>query len=245
MSHSTDYPFFVGTIKKNESFQPAVWLAWGGWKKLYTISELHSIIQYFVGKDDVNSERHMKDLLIARYSDHLVLSQVAGHTDVVCFKDMASTVLNEKWYSDRCSDEYSEQERIVVAAAKLIHSQVRDTDHSTTNYPKTDFDNIDSAKKWIPSLLNTFMEHIVAGEMERVAISHAIVQAAKSRSAISPLLFGVGVALDHAFDSRWLVEMLPKLGFSLTYDEVNRYKQAVVQVDESSHLPPSFPQGFT
>ena len=105
-------------------------------------------MQDFAGKDDVYSERHMKDLLIARYSDHLVLSQVTGRIDVVCFKDMASSVLNEKQYSDRCCDEYSEQERIVVAAAKLIHSQIRDTDHSTTNYPKTgDFDNIDSAKK--------------------------------------------------------------------------------------------------
>jgi hypothetical protein len=48
----------------------------------------------------------------------------------------------------RCCDDYSEPEHIVVAAAKLIHSQIRDTDHSTTNYPKTgDFDNIDSAKK--------------------------------------------------------------------------------------------------
>jgi hypothetical protein len=68
--------------------------------KLYTISELHSIKQDFAGKDDVYSERHMKDLLIARYSDHLVLSQVAGRNDVVCSKDMASSVLNEKWYSD-------------------------------------------------------------------------------------------------------------------------------------------------
>jgi hypothetical protein len=59
------------------------------------------------------------------------------------------------------------------------------------------------------------MEHIVGGEMKRVAIIHAIVRAAKSHSAIFPLLFGVGVALDHAFGSRWLVEMLSKLGFPL------------------------------
>jgi hypothetical protein len=95
-----------------------------------------------------------------------------------------------------------------VAAAKLIHSQIRETDHSTTNYPNTgDFDNIKTAIKWVPNLLNTFMERVIGGEMKRVAISRAIVQAEKSRSAISPLLFVCWcVALYHA--------SLSKLGVS-------------------------------
>jgi len=163
---------------------------------------------------------------------------------VVCFKDMASSVLNQKWYTDRCTDVDSESERIVIAAAKLIHAQIREADHSYESYPMTgEFDNVESAKKWIPSLLSTFMEHVIGVELKRLAVSHAIVQAVKPRSAISPVLFGV--ALDHAFGLKWLVEMLPKLGFSISYDEVNRYKQSVVQLDESSHLPRSFPNGFT
>jgi hypothetical protein len=97
-----------------------------------------------------------------------------------------------------------------------------------------EFDDVQSAKKWIPNLQNTFIEHFVGFELKRLAISHAIIQAAKPRSAISLILFGVGVSLDHAFGSKWLVEMLSKLGFSISYDEVNRYKQSVVQLDEFS-----------
>jgi len=53
-----------------------------------------------------------------------------------------------------------------------------------------------------------------------VAIGHAIVQAAKPRSAISPILYAVGVSLDHNHASRLAVEMMSKLGYSVSYDEV-------------------------
>ena len=30
--------------------------------------------------------------------------------------------------------------------------------------------------------------------------------------------------MDHVFESRWLIDEFSRLGFSITYDEVNRYK---------------------
>ena len=46
------------------------------------------------------------------------------------------------------------------------------------------------------------------------------VQAAKRRSAISPILYMVGVSLDHNHASRLAVQMMSKLGYSVSYDEV-------------------------
>lgn len=46
-----------------------------------------------------------------------------------------------------------------------------------------------------------------------------------------PLLFGLGVQLDHMFGSRWLVNQLYRLGFSISHEEVNRYKQSVLQTE--------------
>ena len=34
--------------------------------------------------------------------------------------------------------------------------------------------------------------------------------------------------MDHVFGSRWLIDELRQLGFSISYDEVGRYKQMVV-----------------
>jgi len=64
------------------------------------------------------------------------------------------------------------------------------------------------------------------------------------RSALSPLLFGIGVSLDHMFGSRSMLDMLSRLGFSASYDEVNHYKQCVVQCD-TEELPNLYPSHFT
>ena len=102
------------------------------------------------------------------------------------------------------------------------------------------FSNIENAKRWIPSLLKILIENIVCNEMKQVSICHSIVQGARQRSLISPILFGVGVSLDHAFGSRWLLDLLSRLGFSISYDEVKLFKQSVVQND-SPDTPQSFP----
>ena len=44
-----------------------------------------------------------------------------------------------------------------------------------------------------------------------------------------PLLFGLGVELDKTFGSKWLVDHISRLGYCISYDEVLRYKQSVVE----------------
>ncbi len=43
-------------------------------------------------------------------------------------------------------------------------------------------------------------------------------------------MFGVGVEMDHVFDSKWLINDLSHLRFSISYDEVVRYKLSVIQL---------------
>ena len=75
---------------------------------------------------------------------------------------------------------------------------------------------------------------MITDELKQTAISHAIVQAARPRSVISPVLFGVGVTLDHLFGSKLLLTILSKLGFSITSDEVTRFKQSVVSSSDEN-----------
>ena len=75
-------------------------------------------------------------------------------------------------------------------------------------------------KKWIPSLLLLLMTKLIPDEVKQLVVSNAVVQAARPRSVLSPVLFGVGVEMDHTFGSKWLVTELLRLGFSVTYDEV-------------------------
>lgn len=83
--------------------------------------------------------------------------------------------------------------------------------------------------------------------MKQNSIGHAIVQASRPRSVIAPIMFGVGIEMDHVFGSKWLINELSRLGFSISYDEVVKYKQSVIQTETvenvlSEYIPGTFTQ---
>ena len=87
------------------------------------------------------------------------------------------------------------------------------------------------------------MKTIVSSELKQSSIGQCIIQAARPRSVITPALFGLGVELDHVFGSKWLINELSQLGFSVAYDEMNRYKQSVIQSESLEKLLTEYPQG--
>jgi len=135
--------------------------------------------------------------------------------------------------------------RVVVAAAKLIRAQILASKYSTDQYPFNEqFDDVDRARQWMPELLNAFLGIIIRQPKKLAAIGHSIVQTATPRTVIAPILFGLGVSLDHVFGSEWLLTTLSRLGFSLSCDEITRYNQSVVESSEDT-LPHSYPAAFT
>ena len=46
---------------------------------------------------------------------------------------------------------------------------------------------------------------------------------------MSPLLLGLGVELDHSFGSKWLNNHLSRLGFSVSNQEVRKFKQSALE----------------
>ena len=90
------------------------------------------------------------------------------------------------------------------------------------------------------------MQCICKNTLKQSSIGQALVSATHPRSCVSPILFGLGVDVDHVFGSRWLIDQLNKLGFCVSMDEVTRYKQSVMENDsyniEVSKLAGSFTQ---
>ena len=56
--------------------------------------------------------------------------------------------------------------------------------------------------------------------LKQTAIAHSMIQVARPRSV-----------LDKEFSSKWLISHLHKLGFSISPDEVQKYKQSFVVSD--------------
>lgn len=65
-------------------------------------------------------------------------------------------------------------------------------------------------------------------DLKQISIGQAIVNAVKPGSCIALLMFGLGIEGDKVFGSKWVLRELNCLGFSISHDEVTRYKQSVV-----------------
>ena len=205
------------------------WLESEADAELYTLAELHDTMSQFSGGLDVCTPKRLKQKLHEYYEDFIFFAEVEGRGNVVCFRNMASYVINDKWHLERKENIEEEAERIVCAAAKIIRAEIRENIYDAKSYPTNeDIANVNQGKKWIPHYLQTFLGIIIQSELKQNSIGHSIVQSARPRSVITPTLFGVGVEMDHVFGSRWLVDELSRLGFSISYDEVNRYKQSVI-----------------
>ena len=108
-----------------------------------------------------------------------------------------------------------------MATAKLVQNQLREVVFNTDSYLlNSSFSDTENASNWIPQLLHLFLGNIIGSEMKRVTIGHAIVQDARPRSSLSSILFAVAISMDHAFGSRWAIDMLSRLGYCHSYDEV-------------------------
>ena len=209
--------------------------------ELCSLEDLLKRMQDLAGVgSEIYSLKQLKRKLINKYGEHIVFTDIPGHRNVVCFRNMASAILDETWYSERNLNLQDESKRIVKAAARLLKDSIREAQFSMEEYPcDTTIADCDCLMKWMPPLLQEFMQNLIGHQLKQVAIGHAIVQACWPKSSISPLLFGLGTSIDHVYGSKWLITMLSRLGFSVSSDEVNRFKQSAVSDEKSNVIPPS------
>ena len=203
------------------------WLETEG--ELYSLLELHDKMKELANSDEVYTRKWLKTKLKNKYGEEIFFAELQGKTDVVCFRDSAEFIINDKWYENKKENITEEAKRIVKQAAKIILGQIRSKKFNTVTYPlHGEISNIEIGKEWIPSYLRLFMESMMKKELKQVSIGQAIVNAVKPRSCIAPLLFGLGIEVDKVFGSKWLLTELNRLGFSISHDETTRYKQSVV-----------------
>ena len=77
-------------------------------------------------------------------------------------------------------------------------------------------------------LAQYILSYVVPETVKRSSICQCNIKASRPRTALPSLLFGLGIECDHVFKFKWLVKELFKLGVSISYSEVNRFKKSVV-----------------
>ena len=190
----------------------------------------------------------LKQKLKDKYQEHIFFTEINGKNNVVCFRITIDYLINDKWYSDRKNNSTQEADQLVLTAAKIILNDIRSREFDNDCYPTNEvIENCEKEKDWLPYYLRLVLESIIKYPLKQASIGQAIVGAVRPRSSVPPILFGVGVQLDHVFGSKWLLSELNRLGFCTSPDNVNRYKQAVVENEDvtdiiKNYIPGSFTQ---
>ena len=127
----------------------------------------------------------------------------------------------EKSLKGKEIDDITESERIVKTAAKLIKPELKSDKNFINEYPSKEDIKDHSNSLALP--LRLFMKELVVGEVKQSSLGQAIKKARKTRSYVPSLFFRLGVELVHMFGSKWLLNELFRLGFSISYLEVTRF----------------------
>jgi hypothetical protein len=147
-------------------------------------------------------------------------------------------------YDERIKNMQGEWWRIIIATAKLIKAQVHESAYKIDSYPTVmDMKSGENARNWIPPLLFLCLSNIVASKMKTVSLGHALIQAMRPNSALAPVRFALGVSLYHKLGSKWLLNLLSRMGLSISNDDVVRFKLSFVQTG-SDDRPDAYPTAF-
>ena len=115
--------------------------------ELYTLEELHTKMVELGGRVDVYTKKWTEKKLIEKYKDFIFFTEIDGKSNVVCFKNIASNIINDQWYSSKKENKEKEAERIITIAAKLILGHIRSVKYDCGHYPTSaDIDNSNKGK---------------------------------------------------------------------------------------------------
>ena len=158
--------------------------------EVYSLRELHEkMVELANGNDEmVYSVKWLKVKLSDKYGDHVQFCEKDGKCNVVCFRDMVNYIINDKWYEDKKTEAAAEAERIIIAAAKLIKAQIRETSFNTKEYPSmSDIETNHAAN--IPSNLRLFLKTLI--DSESTTIQHWTMHPSIHKTQICDATFAI------------------------------------------------------
>ena len=205
---------------------------------IQTVSRFAEKMKELSNAQEPYVNRHIKHLLTKKYHSNVIIKNMgAGKEDLITFEDTAKNIMEEhfKANNERQNKDTNnngniidDKEKMIDLVGHLIKEEIGKVSQSSMYPSPQELNDIDNLNSWIPDSLKRLLEIIIPGDLKRMAIEHTIISASR-RNFNSPLLFGLGVQLDHSFGSKWLNTHLSRLGFSVTYSQVRNYKKAVME----------------
>ena len=144
--------------------------------EVISLPQVHNKMLELSNNEYTYSKTWLKKKLQERYGNHLLFSEIKGHPNVLCFTDMVSYIVNEKWYKEKRSDVNDEANRIVKTAAKLIREEIRQMPINNDTYPSAnEIRNSTTGSNWRLSLLHTLISSLVPDKTKQATIEQCMI----------------------------------------------------------------------
>ena len=195
-----------------------------------SLSSFHQKMREIVDKP--YSVPWTKELLIRRYGDSIVFSQMEGCSDVMFFRQTTNSLLYNFYCQGRCKDDKSEAVRVIKLAANIIQSEVASMERNDKNF--FCLDDLDEMKmfEYLPCSVHLFLCKLAPRrsnprDIKFGAIGQSLVQLCRPKSLTCPLQISLGTEVHHKTGSEFIVEMLHSFGFSSSIKQVRDFENSL------------------
>ena len=94
--------------------------------------------------------------------ESLFFTEINGKADLMCFKNMASNIINDTRYKKRNKNAEEESNRIFNTGAKIIIPGLRSIDYNISTYlTNSQISDLNENKKWVPNRMDIFLETLI------------------------------------------------------------------------------------
>ena len=194
--------------------------------ELVTLSDMQNIMNNSLEgvAGEAFTTKWIQSRLSADFPSDIFIATVNGRENVITFRSSANKILSDFHKSSKDVNPEEEKIQIIKTAAKLIKCEINEKQCDLDVYPS--FTNDNMSTEYVTTLLNVFLAELITSsgnEIKRASIGQAIMQSARPKSLICPLMIGLAIQLHSMFGSRIMIDVLCKMGFCTSYTEVLKF----------------------
>lgn len=242
--HNTCYSTLIAQGKTKKIGRPVNNAYAEGFQKVRQFIEDSDRYQFMVDDllnlmgDGSPTRTHFKKMLLAEYGEDILFSTSGSSRTILTFRKYADRILTVNFQSERVRTPEDERNEAARKAAKIIAQEIRLMQYQKKFYPAAS-EFLDNAEKDIPEVLSLFLTTLILEDKKSkkdnnpyqkkiIAISHTLISAVLPNKFISTVLLSLAVYLHRRYESRLMIEIMSRIGFSASYDEVRTYEKSCV-----------------
>lgn len=182
---------------------------------MWTSIELH---EKYATNGGQLTRRQLFTKLVTHFGDSVIVLSLQGCASVIGFREFLTTVVKVT----KLDSEDEEEDALV----RQITSEAFSTLSNTRDYDLGSFTFAQTKQQTSPTLLRLISKLVSDGEVTKTSLSLSQSVQYNITKISNQTTLGLGVKLHHKFGSKDLIQVLHEHGYTVSYDEVRRFRKS-------------------